>query len=45
MVYQLLFSSPSLRGQSGEAGMTLAFTIIPIHDDNVDFNYEPVSIL
>ena len=23
--------------------MTLAFTIIPIHDDNIDLNYEPVS--
>lgn len=31
--------------QSGEAGVTLAFTIIPIHDDNIDINYEPVSIL
>lgn len=29
--------------QSGEAGVTLAFTIIPIHDDNIDTNYEPVS--
>ena len=29
--------------QSGEAGATLAFTIIPIHDDNIDLNFEPVS--
>ena len=29
--------------QSGEVGMTLAFTIIPIHDDNIDLNYKPVS--
>ena len=29
--------------QSGEAGATLAFTIIPVHDDNIDLNFEPVS--
>jgi MAGUK p55 subfamily protein 5 len=30
-----------VRLMSGEAGVTLAFTIIPVHDDNIDINYEP----
>jgi hypothetical protein len=30
-----------VRLMSGEAGVTLVFTIIPIHDDNIDLNFEP----
>ena len=32
--------------QSGDSqpGTTLAFTIIPVHDESYDVDYEPVSI-
>jgi MAGUK p55 subfamily protein 5 len=30
-----------VRLMSGEAGATLAFTIIPVHDDNIDLSFEP----
>ena len=34
-----------LTPQSGDAqpGTVLALTIIPVHDDNIDLEYEPVS--
>lgn len=43
LVWILTHYCPNPQSGDAQPGTVLALTIIPVHDDNIDFEYEPVS--
>ena len=43
--YMYMYIIVCLSPQTGEVGKVLAFTLIPVHDDNIDFDYEEVLVV